>query len=122
MGDRRTDNLPRFKDQVALVVGAAHGIGKAIAVRLGREGADVVIADVDPEAMETTVKEMRCEGSRCQGLICDVREHAQVEAAEVHVDVGCAVAGTACQSMVTDECGCTVYVGQGSSSSTIASR
>ena len=47
MDDRRTDNLPRFKDQVALVVGAAHGIGKAIAVRLGREGAEVVIADVD---------------------------------------------------------------------------
>ena len=56
MDDRRTDSLPRFKDQVALVVGAAHGIGKAIAVRLGREGADVVIADVDPEGMETTIR------------------------------------------------------------------
>ena len=39
--------VPRFGGQVALVVGAAHGIGKAIAVRLGREGAEVVIADVD---------------------------------------------------------------------------
>ena len=81
MGDRRTDNLPRFKDQVALVVGAAHGIGKAIAVRLGREGADVVIADVDAEAMETTVQEMQREGSQCKGVICDVRDQAQVEAA-----------------------------------------
>ena len=81
MDDRKTDNLKRFKDQVALVVGAAHGIGKAIAVRLGREGADVVIADVDSEVMETTVQEMRREGSRCKGLTCDVREQAQVEAA-----------------------------------------
>jgi 3-oxoacyl-[acyl-carrier protein] reductase len=81
MGERRTDNLPRFKDQVALVVGAAHGIGKAIAVRLGREGADVVIADVDPEAMETTVQGMQREGSQCKGVICDVRDQAQVEAA-----------------------------------------
>ena len=80
MEDRLKDNLARFKDQVAIVVGAAHGIGKAIAVRLGREGANVVIADVDPEAMETTVEEMRGEGSQCQGLICDVREQAQVEA------------------------------------------
>src|ERR1700733_9377905 len=81
MDDRKTDNLARFKDQGAIVVGAAHGIGKAIAVRLGREGADVVIADVDSEAMETTVQEMRSEGSLCKGVTCDVRDQAQVEAA-----------------------------------------
>src|ERR1700733_12908699 len=81
MDDRKTDNLARFKDQGAIVVGAAHGIGKAIAVRLGREGADVVIADVDPEAMEITVQEMRSEGSQCKGVTCDVRDQAQVEAA-----------------------------------------
>ena len=72
--------MPRFKNQVALVVGAAHGIGKAIAVRLGREGADVVIADVDQVAMETTLQEMRSEGSECKGVTCDVRDQAQVEA------------------------------------------
>jgi NAD(P)-dependent dehydrogenase (short-subunit alcohol dehydrogenase family) len=81
MDGRGTNSVPRFKDQVALVVGAAHGIGKAIAVRLGREGADVAIADIDPDAMETTVKEMRCEGSKCQGVTCDVRDSAQVQAA-----------------------------------------
>src|ERR1700753_2388993 len=81
MDDREADNFARFKEQVGLVLGAAHGIGKAIAVRLGREGADVVIADVDPEAMETTLQEMRSEGSQCKGVTCDVREEAQVEAA-----------------------------------------
>jgi 3-oxoacyl-[acyl-carrier protein] reductase len=79
-----TNNVPRFKDKVALVVGAAHGIGKAIAVRLGREGAYVAIADVDPEAMETTIQEMRGEGSHCKGVTCDVRDQAQVEAAVKH--------------------------------------
>src|ERR1700722_18364003 len=81
MNVRETNGVPRFGGQVALVVGAAHGIGKAIAVRLGREGADVVIADGDPEAMETTVQEMRSEGSQCKGVTCDVRDRAQVEAA-----------------------------------------
>ncbi len=81
MEDGGTNSMPRFKDQVAFVVGAAHGIGKAIAVRLGREGAAVVIADVDSETMETTVQEMRSEGSQCKGVTCDVRDQAQVEAA-----------------------------------------
>ena len=81
MEGRATDRGPRFKDQIALVVGAAHGIGKAIAVRLGREGAEVLIADVDPEAMETTVQEIRSEGSQCKGVTCDVRDQTQVEAA-----------------------------------------
>jgi NAD(P)-dependent dehydrogenase (short-subunit alcohol dehydrogenase family) len=81
MNVRETSGAPRFGGQVAMVVGAAHGIGKAIAVRLGREGAHVVIADVDAEAMETTVQEMRSEGSQCKGATCDVRDQAQVEAA-----------------------------------------
>jgi NAD(P)-dependent dehydrogenase (short-subunit alcohol dehydrogenase family) len=70
----------RFKDQVAFVVGGAQGIGKAIAVRLGVEGADVVIADVDKAAMEITIQEMRAQGSRVQGLTCDVRHSAEVSA------------------------------------------
>ena len=79
--ERSATNIgPRFKNRIALVVGAAHGIGKAIAARLGREGAQVVIADVDPEAMEATVQEMRGEGSQCKGVTCDVRDQAQVEA------------------------------------------
>ena len=41
MNVRETNGVPRFGGQVALVVGAAHGIGKAIAVRLGREGAQL---------------------------------------------------------------------------------
>src|SRR2546428_594085 len=44
--DQRANGMARFAGRVALVVGGAQGIGKAIAVSLGREGARVVIADV----------------------------------------------------------------------------
>ena len=47
-----------------------------------------MIADVDPEAMETTVQEMRGEGSQCKGVPCDVRNQAQVEAAVKQVLTG----------------------------------
>lgn len=72
--------MVRFKDQVALVVGGAQGIGKAIATRLGREGASVVIADIDRTMMEATVNEMCAEASESRPIFCDVRDAAQVEA------------------------------------------
>lgn len=70
----------RFKDQVGLVVGGAQGIGKAIAVRLGREGAHVVVADIDRPMMESTVREMCEEHVDARMVSCDVREGAQVGA------------------------------------------
>lgn len=75
-----TNGISRFTDQVALVVGGAQGIGKAIGVRLGREGAHVVIADVDCPMMEATVREMCAAGSDATPLPCDVRDSAQVQA------------------------------------------
>jgi NAD(P)-dependent dehydrogenase (short-subunit alcohol dehydrogenase family) len=85
MGDQRTNGGARFKDQVALVVGGAQGIGKAIGVRLGREGAHVAIADIDCPMMEATVREMRAEGRDARSLPCDVRDSAQVQAVVTQV-------------------------------------
>ena len=48
----------RFRGQVALVVGGAQGIGRAIAIRLRREGAHVVIADIDRAKMDIVSREM----------------------------------------------------------------
>jgi NAD(P)-dependent dehydrogenase (short-subunit alcohol dehydrogenase family) len=79
MDDQRTNGVARFKDQVALVVGGAQGIGKAIGVRLGREGAHVAIADIDCPTMEATVREMCAEGTDARCLPCDVRDPAQVQ-------------------------------------------
>jgi len=80
MGDYGTNGVVRFKDQVTLVVGGAQGIGKAIARRLGHEGARVIIADIDCPMMEATVGEISAQGGAAQGIVCDVRDAAQVNA------------------------------------------
>jgi NAD(P)-dependent dehydrogenase (short-subunit alcohol dehydrogenase family) len=75
-----SDYIPdRFRDQVALVVGGAQGIGKGIAVRLGREGATVVIGDIDLGMMARTSREMAAEGSSVETVSCDVRKRPQVD-------------------------------------------
>jgi NAD(P)-dependent dehydrogenase (short-subunit alcohol dehydrogenase family) len=80
MGDRHSDGIARFTGQVALVVGGAHGIGKAIATRLGHEGASVVIADVDCPAADATAREICGAGSSdARPLLCDVRDSSQVQ-------------------------------------------
>ena len=74
------DFIPdRFRDQCALVVGGAQGIGKAIAVRLAREGAQVVIGDIDRRMMAETALEITRQGGAIRTILCDVRQRRQVE-------------------------------------------
>lgn len=80
MEEYRSNGAARFRDQVALVVGGAQGIGKAIATRLGREGASTVIADIDRPMMDATVSAMCAEGSPTRPVDCDVRDEEQVAA------------------------------------------
>ncbi len=68
----------RFEGQVALIVGAARGIGKAIAARMAREGAHVVIGDIDQEMMASTADEIRRSGGSARTVVCDVRRRDQV--------------------------------------------
>ncbi len=72
---QRPGGQPEFSGEVALVTGAASGIGKACVDSFLRRGAAVVGLDVDP-AIETT-----SEPPGYLGLICDVTDEAQVEAA-----------------------------------------
>ncbi len=69
----------RFFDQVTLVVGGAQGIGKAIAMRLGREGAHVVIGDIDRAMMGRTAREIGQSGGSVRTVFCDVRQRRQVQ-------------------------------------------
>ena len=69
----------RFAGQVALVVGGAHGIGKAIAVRLAQEGATVAIADMDRKTLGATAREIAQSGGKVEIVSCDVREEAGVK-------------------------------------------
>jgi 3-oxoacyl-[acyl-carrier protein] reductase len=68
-----------LKDKVALITGAAQGIGKAIALRLAQEGADVVIADVNIESASSAVEEIKNLGATAVAFQADVSDSSQVE-------------------------------------------
>jgi meso-butanediol dehydrogenase/(S,S)-butanediol dehydrogenase/diacetyl reductase len=71
----------RFRDKVAIVTGAASGIGLATAKRLGSEGARVVIADLKGDAAEKSADSVRQAGAPdALGMACDVSSEAQVAA------------------------------------------
>lgn len=71
----------RFANRVAIVTGAARGIGKAIATRLAMEGAAVVIADVDRDAAELAATELEAAGRKVMVSALDVSDPGQVAAA-----------------------------------------
>lgn len=71
----------RFADKVAIVTGAASGIGLATARRLGSEGGRVVIADLDQEKMGPAVEAVKAAGAPdAWAAVCDVSQETQVEA------------------------------------------
>ncbi len=80
MTEESLNSAARFKDQVALIVGGAQGIGKAIASRLAAEGAIVVIADIDVGMMNSTVSELAAKAFKVRGMHCDARDSGQVNA------------------------------------------
>jgi NAD(P)-dependent dehydrogenase (short-subunit alcohol dehydrogenase family) len=69
--------MRRFEGRVALVTGAARGIGKAIAVRLGEEGAIVIAVDINGEAAAATGREI---GGRSLSVQCDIGDPSSVSA------------------------------------------
>jgi 3-hydroxybutyrate dehydrogenase len=69
----------RLKDKVAVITGAASGIGKEIAVIFAREGAKVAIADLDQNAADATARELDSTGKRAVGIAMDVANEQQVE-------------------------------------------
>lgn len=72
--------MAQLQDKVAIVTGAASGIGRAIAHRFGQEGAIVVIADLKLEAAQATVDAFAAEGIRGMAVAMDVSDEAAVEA------------------------------------------
>ncbi len=64
--------ISRLQGKVAIVTGAAQGIGRAIAMRLAAEGAAVAIADVLEDAAERTAAEIRSSGAKAIAVALDV--------------------------------------------------
>jgi NAD(P)-dependent dehydrogenase (short-subunit alcohol dehydrogenase family) len=69
-----------FDGKVALVTGAAGGIGLATAAAFGKAGASVILADRDGELVGKAAADMRAAGYNVTGISCDVTDAAQVEA------------------------------------------
>ncbi|MCL4745726.1 MAG: 3-oxoacyl-ACP reductase FabG [Burkholderiaceae bacterium] len=71
----------RLKDRVAIITGAAGGIGLATAARFAREGAHVVVADLGAERVEAAARQLReSEGGQVLGCAVDVTDRVQVDA------------------------------------------
>ncbi|MDQ3775461.1 MAG: 3-hydroxybutyrate dehydrogenase [Pseudomonadota bacterium] len=69
-----------LKDKVAVITGAASGIGKEIAHAFSKEGAKVVIADLDQQDADAVADELGARTQRALGVAMDVTDEAQVEA------------------------------------------
>jgi len=70
-----------LEDQVAIVTGGGQGIGKAIALRCAREGADVAVLDVNEDTAEATTREIFDVGRRALLKVVDVSEPEAVRTA-----------------------------------------
>jgi 3-hydroxybutyrate dehydrogenase len=75
----------RLKDKIAVITGAASGIGKEIATAYLREGARVAIADLDLKAGQAAARELDNTGTRTMAVAMDVTQEDQVEAGMAQV-------------------------------------
>jgi len=72
--------MAELENKVALVTGAGVGIGRAIAVTMAREGARVVVADLNPDTAQETVDLIVAQGGQAIPVIADVSNEEQVAA------------------------------------------
>ena len=65
-------------DKIAIVTGAGRGIGKAIAIALAREGANVIVNDVDLQTAEKVAKEIHSMDQQALAIQVDVSDSKEV--------------------------------------------
>jgi NAD(P)-dependent dehydrogenase (short-subunit alcohol dehydrogenase family) len=69
----------RMSDKIAIVTGSGGGIGKAISTAFAKEGAIVVMADIDVSNMEVTAREIESSGGRVKTIPTDLRHEDQIK-------------------------------------------
>jgi 3-oxoacyl-[acyl-carrier protein] reductase len=70
----------RLKDRVVIVTGGGHGIGKAYCRAMAREGARIVVAEIDGKAGDTVAASLRAEGGDAIAVVTDVADEASTRA------------------------------------------
>jgi 3-oxoacyl-[acyl-carrier protein] reductase len=70
-----------LNDQVAIVTGASQGLGKAVAIALGMNGAKVICLARNADKLADTVKEIEAAGGSAEAVACDVTDRAAAAAA-----------------------------------------
>lgn len=105
----RAAQLLSLEGKVALVTGAASGIGRGISIHLAETGASVSVLDIDAQKGEETAAEIRSEGGEAFFTKCDVRSAADCRRAVEtaiskwgHIDILCNCAGIAIRKDVVD--------------------
>lgn len=71
-----------FKDKVAVITGGAGGVGRAIGLALAREGAKIVVADIEVAATEKTVADIKALGGEAIGVHADVTKLESMKKAQ----------------------------------------
>lgn len=71
----------RFQNKTVLISGGASGMGLLCGQCFAREGASVVLADINQQALKERTAEISSQGGKAAFAVCDVRDYAQVTAA-----------------------------------------
>ena len=73
-------NLFDLTDRVAVVSGAARGMGRAMSIGFAEYGADLLLADIDAAGMEDTAATIEALGRKAVPVVCDISDPDQIDA------------------------------------------
>ncbi|HPW85206.1 MAG TPA: SDR family NAD(P)-dependent oxidoreductase, partial [Rhodoferax sp.] len=72
--------MKKLEGKVSLITGAAQGIGEATALKFAREGAIVIVCDLQQAAVDAVVAKCQAEGAQAAGYVMDVTNRPQIDA------------------------------------------